>query len=305
MSMNRFEARNFKTAKARYMQGYTVSLSWLSEYLDVSDRWLKDNILKQINYTVYSLSGSEYQKWSKQGGSNGTYVNLDEVNDFILKKSIEGMYFFEAQTEVIDLCSYLEGSVKLRKEAFEIYKQNFSIYTTGYGRLPKKFIEFVSKNYLKGRLENVSVRTLYRKDEYGERYISDGRNSGKYPWVRIKPINIFSENVRLYFPKRDLGIVDESGKTVIIKAGEHIHRYAFMHLQDVVLFFHSDEERLAFETYIEEHQSLLSDKICEITRFDHITTDSDRKTEVYKERLKVGFALNALLEEWRNMRGTT
>ena len=229
MSMNRFEARNFKTAKARYMQGYTVSLSWLSEYLDVSDRWLKDNILKQINYTVYSLSGSEYQKWSKQGGSNGTYVNLDEVNDFILKKSIEGEYFFEAQTEVIDLYSYLEGSVKLRKEAFEIYKQNFSIYTTGYGRLPKKFIEFVSKNYLKGRLENVSVRTLYRKDEYGERYISDGRNSGKYPWVRIKPINIFSENVRLYFPKRDLGIVDESGKTLIIKAGEHIHRYAFMH----------------------------------------------------------------------------
>ena len=101
--MNRFEARNFKTAKARYMQGYTVSLSWLSEYLDVSDRWLKDNILKQINYTVYSLSGSEYQKWSKQGGSNGTYVNLDEVNDFILKKSIEGEYFFEAQTEVISL----------------------------------------------------------------------------------------------------------------------------------------------------------------------------------------------------------
>lgn len=83
------------------------------------------------------------------------------------------------------------------------------------------------------------------------------------------------------------------------------HRYSFMHLQDVVLFFHSDEERLVFETYIEERQSLLSDKICEATRFDHITTDSDRKTEVYKERLKVGFALNALLEEWRNMRGTT
>ena len=227
--MNRFEAKNYKIAQARYMQGYTVSLSWLSEYLDVSDRWLKDNILKQINYTVYSLSGSEYQKWSKQGGSNGTYVNLDEVNDFILKKSIEGMYFFEAQTEVIDLCSYLEGSVKLRKEAFEIYKQNFSIYTTGYGRLPKKFIEFVSKNYLKGRLENVSVRTLYRKDEYGERYISDGRNSGKYPWVRIKPINIFSDNVELYFPKCDFKTTDEAGKSIIVKAGEHIHRYAFMH----------------------------------------------------------------------------
>ena len=50
------------------------------------------------------------------------------------------------------------------------------------------------------------------------------------------------------------------------------HRYAFMHLQDVVLFYRSDEERLAFEVYIEGHQNLLSDKISEITRFDHIST---------------------------------
>lgn len=82
------------------------------------------------------------------------------------------------------------------------------------------------------------------------------------------------------------------------------HRYAFMHLQDVVLFYRSDEERLAFEVYIEGHQNLLSDKISEITRFDHISTGSDRKTEVYKERLKTGVALNALLKEWRNTHDT-
>lgn len=82
------------------------------------------------------------------------------------------------------------------------------------------------------------------------------------------------------------------------------HRYAFRHLQEVVVFFYSDEERLAFETYIEEHQNLLSSKISEITRFDHIKTGSDRKTEVYKERLKIGVALNALLEEWRSTHGT-
>lgn len=77
------------------------------------------------------------------------------------------------------------------------------------------------------------------------------------------------------------------------------HRYAFMHLQEVVVFYYSDEERLAFESYIEGRQNLLSDKISEITRFDHINTDSDRKTEVYKKRLQVGVALNVLLEEWR------
>ena len=59
-----------------------------------------------------------------------------------------------------------------------------------------------------------------------------------------------------------------------------------------------------FEVYIEGHQNLLSDKISEITRFDHISTGSDRKTEVYKERLKTGVALNALLKEWRNTHDT-
>ena len=95
---------------------------------------------------------------------------MDEVNDFIRKRCIEGEYFFEAQTEVIDLYSYLDGKPKTRKEAFEIYKQNFSIYTTGYGRLPKQLISFIAKNYLKGTLRNVSPRTLYRKDEYENRY---------------------------------------------------------------------------------------------------------------------------------------
>ncbi len=130
---------------------------------------------------------------------------------------------------MIDLYSYLEGKTKTKKEAFDIYKQNFSVYTTGYGRLPKVFIEFVSKNYLKGKLENVSPRTLYHKDEYGDRYISDGRNSGRYPWVRVEPVNIFSDNVELYFPKCDFKTTDEAGKSIIVKAGEHIHRYAFMH----------------------------------------------------------------------------
>ena len=227
--MPKFEAKDYKTAKARYLQGYTVSLLWLSEYLDVSDRWLKDNVLKQVNYTVYSLSGSDYQKWSKEGRANGTYVDLGEINDFIRKKCIEGEFFFEAQTEVIDLYSYLEGKPKTKKEALDIYKRHFSIYTTGYGRLPKVFIEFVSKNYLKGKLENVSPRTLYHKDEYGDRYISDGRNSGRYPWVRVEPVNIFSDNVELYFPKCDFNTTDEAGKSIIVKAGEHIHRYAFMH----------------------------------------------------------------------------
>lgn len=78
------------------------------------------------------------------------------------------------------------------------------------------------------------------------------------------------------------------------------HRYAYRKLQQVVIFYYSDEEKLAFEAYIESHQNLVSEKLSESTLFDYIATDSDKKTEVYKERLRIGVILNQLLEEWRN-----
>lgn len=75
------------------------------------------------------------------------------------------------------------------------------------------------------------------------------------------------------------------------------HRYAFMHLQDVLLIYRSDEERLAFEVYIEANQSDLHDKVESITRYDYIQTEIDCKTDLYTTRLKVGVALNELLSE--------
>ena len=77
------------------------------------------------------------------------------------------------------------------------------------------------------------------------------------------------------------------------------HRYAFMHLQDVVLFYRSEEERVAFEVYIEANQSALDDKVKSITRYDYIQTENACKTDLYKSRLKAGVALNDMLSEWR------
>lgn len=80
------------------------------------------------------------------------------------------------------------------------------------------------------------------------------------------------------------------------------HRYAFFRLQEVVLFYHSEEEHIAFETYIEEHQELLDERIKAVARFEGIQTETVTKTELYKERLKVGYALNELLALWREKR---
>ena len=77
-------------------------------------------------------------------------------------------------------------------------------------------------------------------------------------------------------------------------------RFAFMHLKDVVVFYHSNDEKLAFESFIECHQEIFEKYYNEIDRFKHIDTGKSTKTKVYKERLHTGVALNNLLSDWRN-----
>lgn len=77
-------------------------------------------------------------------------------------------------------------------------------------------------------------------------------------------------------------------------------RYAYDNLKDIVLFFFSDEERIAFEVYLEGHQDLVTEKIESVDRYDYIDTGNENKTALYKERLRTGVALNQLLVDWRN-----
>lgn len=76
-------------------------------------------------------------------------------------------------------------------------------------------------------------------------------------------------------------------------------RYAFNDLQDVVLFYHSEDERADFEAYIKEHQELVDSQLETIDQYNHIIAGNETKTAVYKERLRVGVALNDLLKQFR------
>lgn len=76
-------------------------------------------------------------------------------------------------------------------------------------------------------------------------------------------------------------------------------RYAFDDLKDIVLFYQSEDEQLAFEVYLENHQELVCDRVNAIDRYNYIQTDNENKTALYKQRLHTGIALNQLLNEWR------
>lgn len=88
--------------------------------------------------------------------------------------------------------------------------------------------------------------------------------------------------------------------TFLYNRGNDEEHYAYDNLKNVVLFFFSDEERIAFEVYLEGHQDLVTEKIESVDRYDYINTGNENKTALYKERLRTGITLNQLLVEWRN-----
>ena len=76
-------------------------------------------------------------------------------------------------------------------------------------------------------------------------------------------------------------------------------RFAFHHLRDIILIFQSEEERLAFEVFIESDQGILEEQISANQKYRYVNTGEQCKTELYQERLRTGVVLNSILNEWR------
>lgn len=76
--------------------------------------------------------------------------------------------------------------------------------------------------------------------------------------------------------------------------------YAKRRFDEVVLYYENEEEKLAFEFYLEGNQQIIE---CYLTEADKIyfTIDTNNKieAEVCKHRLSTGLALNKALKEFR------
>ena len=78
-------------------------------------------------------------------------------------------------------------------------------------------------------------------------------------------------------------------------------RCAFDDLTNVVLIYHSEEERKAFEGYVLANPEKLDSLVNASKEYEYIATESELKTSEYKKRLRTGIALNTLLKGWRAM----
>ena len=78
-------------------------------------------------------------------------------------------------------------------------------------------------------------------------------------------------------------------------------RCAFDDLLNVVLIYHSEEERKAFEGYVLANPEKLDSLVNASKEYEYIATENELKTSEYKKRLRTGIALNTLLKGWRAM----
>lgn len=76
-------------------------------------------------------------------------------------------------------------------------------------------------------------------------------------------------------------------------------RWAFQNWEAVVLFFDNEEEKNAFQEYIEYKIGAVKRRIEASDEYDYIKTDNELKTEGYKRSLRLALVLKEMLNEYR------
>ena len=75
--------------------------------------------------------------------------------------------------------------------------------------------------------------------------------------------------------------------------------YANRRLMEVVLLYETEDEKSAFETYIEDNQEEIMERISKKDRYSYIQATNELDTKECIKRLNTGLVLNEMLHEWR------
>ncbi len=77
--------------------------------------------------------------------------------------------------------------------------------------------------------------------------------------------------------------------------------YANRELMDVVLLYETEDEKTAFEAYIEDNQDEIAECIAGKDKYSYIQATNELDTKECKKRLNTGLALNEELYKWRKI----
>ena len=168
----------YKWANAMWNRGYSLCITNVMKYLNVSLSWVKHTLLKEILYVNYSYKYL-FQKGIKTRVL--TYVNYEDLVQWI-----EQVADFKRQTELIDLYSYLYlANKKKAEEALKMYRKIIKESNIGYnpGIIPEKTLQYINKAYYIN-FEPKNLSCVKRSE---------------VPWKDVEPFNIFE--TKYYFPE--------------------------------------------------------------------------------------------------------
>lgn len=174
-------------AKAVIKSGYTLSIKDLELILEVSDTWIRNTLLAEENHIHRVIFDDKYVQERIEKGQfkdkSTLYMSLYDVGGYIANKGK-----FSAQTELIDLYSYLYNANKTKaREALKLYQNEFidGEFGNNKGTIPQRVLEYINKEFIIN-FKPKNLRVTKRTD---------------VPWVDVKPFNIFETDY--YFPKKN------------------------------------------------------------------------------------------------------
>ena len=145
-------------------------------------------------------------------------------------------------------------------------------------------------------LEIIANKTVL--ESYEIACIDSGRLSIPVPhWGFLEIMNQFgvSDDYKYYIINSDTYRILE----FLYDDSNGDHRYALRNLLRVVLILNDEAEKTLFEQYVLDHKDDFITRVENCDEYDYIDTGKEKKTQVYKHRLRVGVVLNEMLSEFR------
>lgn len=135
-------------------------------------------------------------------------------------------------------------------------------------------------------------------DSYQIAVLDSGRLSIPIPEQGFIPRDLYHQNViayRYYVKDSDCYKL----LCFLYNPENHDEKWAFQRHMEVVLLFSSKAEKEGFDEYIIGRIHEIDEYIASNRSHMHLVTDSDKKTEVYKEQILTGKVLKRMLEDFR------
>lgn len=220
-----------KEQEQHWKEGYNYPITAILSLLRVSTSWIKQTLLKKINYVVYAPNFV----YKRSNSKALTYIKKEDLAGWIMANAS-----YEVQTEFVDLAYYLNQYKGICSEVIHMYRSEKEYLNSrdyahpiAPGFVPNKVL-----SYIRTELNIIGV---------------DGncpnQKRGKFPWREVEHFNIFDRLNDLYtlkdtdregitremvyrkaFENGDIKIKLSSQITLFVKNNTNIRNYKIPYL---------------------------------------------------------------------------